>query len=118
MLPGIRVFSRYSLAIKCASKLLPVFAISGMLLASRVVASAQVTAPAPYDFGAVPANSSSTHTLTFTSTGAATVGSVSVVTEGVSGKDFQPQANDPSTTLCAGRSFSSGSTCTVDVTFS
>jgi hypothetical protein len=118
MLPGICVFYRYSLAVKRAWKLLPMLAISGMFLAGRVVAWGQATAPAPYDFGAVPANTSSTQTLTFSFTGAATIGSVPVVTEGVSGKDFQPQANDTSATLCAGRSFSSGDTCTVDVTFS
>ncbi len=118
MLPGIGSFSLLLSAIKRASKLLPAVAIAGFFAASHVAAWGQVSAPGPYNFGAVPANTSSTHTLTFTFTGSATVGSVSVVTEGVSGKDFQPQANDPSTTLCAGRSFNSGGTCTVDVTFS
>ncbi len=117
MLPGTRMFSLCASAIKRASKLLPALAVSGLLLAGRD-ARGQVVPSAPYDFGPVAANSSVTHTVTFLFTGPFTIGSVSVVTQGVAGKDFQPQANDTSTTLCARGNYFGGDSCTVDVTFS
>ena len=114
MLPGIGVFARRS----AATKVLAAAMFCWLAVAGNSRAWAQVTAPSPYDFGAVPAASTSTHSFTFSFTSAATVGSVSVVTEGISGKDFQPQANDTSATLCAGHSFTSGNSCTVHVSFS
>jgi hypothetical protein len=66
------------------------------------------------DFGSVNLRSSSPAlpiVLSFTAT--AQVGSVGVLTQGASGKDFQPAAG----TTCTAGGYSSGSSCTVNVTF-
>ena len=116
MLPGTRVTQRYSCVYR-TSKLL--FLLLALLFAgSGATLMGQVTPPPAYNFGPVSAGSTATQTLTFNFTASATIGSVSVVTQGAADKDFQSVANDPSATLCAGRSFGSGDSCTVDVTFS
>ncbi len=64
-----------------------------------------------------PAPCSNTMTLTYSVTAGTTIGSINVLTLGAPNLDFQPQASDTSTTLCAPQTYPSATTCTVDVTF-
>ena len=64
-----------------------------------------------------PTPCSNTLTLTFNVAANTTIGSVSIVTTGAANLDFQAEANDTSTTLCSAQTYSSATTCTVDVTF-
>jgi large repetitive protein len=64
-----------------------------------------------------PAPCSSTLTLTYSVSAGTSIGSVVILTTGATNLDFQPEANDTSTTLCTPRTYSSLTTCTVDVTF-
>ena len=64
-----------------------------------------------------PAPCSNTLTLTYSVTAGTTIGSIKVLTLGAPKLDFQPQASDTSTTLCAPQTYPSATTCTVDVTF-
>src|SRR6478609_9135670 len=99
MLPWICMSNRISLRPK-------VFALVALVVScTSLRLMGQVTAPPAWNFGAVSAGSNSTHTVTFQFTGAATIGSVSVVAPGAQEKDIPHTANDPSLTLCAGNSF-------------
>ena len=118
MLPGIRVFSRCASAMKRASMPLLALIILALFSTIRASASNQGSYPAPFDFGPVSTGSFVTHTITFGFRRPTAISTVSVVTQGATGKDFQPQADDSSSTLCAGHTFNSGDTCDVDVTFS
>lgn len=67
------------------------------------------------DFGAVDVGTTSAAmTLTFTFDASATLGSTSVLTQGVPNLDF---ADSGTGTCKAGTAYNSGATCTVDVTF-
>ena len=56
-------------------------------------------------------------TLTYNLAANTTIGSIKVLTQGAPNLDFQPLAKDTSTTLCALQTYTSATTCTVDVTF-
>ena len=80
----------------------------------------------PADFGSVnvcpsgatiPAPCSKTLPLTFNVPAGTTIGSISYLTLGAQNLDFKAKANDTSTTLCSAQTYSSATTCTVDVTF-
>jgi hypothetical protein len=64
-----------------------------------------------------PAPCSETFTLSFNIPAGTTIASISILTIGVPNLDFQAQASDTSTTLCAPQTYPSATTCTVDVTF-
>src|SRR4051812_12474695 len=117
MLPGILVFSRCAGAMTRAAKLLPASALLWLCSATQVLAWGHTSAASPFDFGAVSTGSSVTHTITFNFDRTTTISTILVMTQGVSGKDFQSQADDSNSTRCAGHTFNSGDTCTVDVTF-
>ncbi len=87
---------------------LPIF----LVLAWMPIASA--TAGAQTNFGSVNIGSSVSSAVTVTIASAATVGSISVVTEGAAGLDF---ANAGTGSCTAGTSYTAGQTCTVEVTF-
>jgi len=89
-----------------------------LFLGGLGVAGAQVTAPAGYSFGTVTLGQSAATTVTFNFTGTVSVASISVVTQGAIGKDFQPESPDISSTLCTAKTYTSGQSCTVDVSFS
>jgi streptogramin lyase len=65
----------------------------------------------------IPAPCSQTLTLNYNVDANTTIGSVKIFTTGATGLDFQAEANDTSTTLCSAQTYSSTTTCTVDVTF-
>ena len=85
--------------------------------ASTVVVTS-VTSASPVivsDFGTVPiGQTSATASLVFTFSGSVTIGSVTALTQGAPGLDFAVVGGG---TCAAGASFSSGNTCTVNVTF-
>jgi Bacterial Ig-like domain (group 3) len=64
-----------------------------------------------------PAPCSNTQTFSFNIPAGTTIGSVGILTTGAANLDFQAEANDTSTTLCKAQTYSSATTCTVDVTF-
>ncbi len=64
-----------------------------------------------------PAPCSNTVTLTYNVDAGTTIGGVGIFTTGAKNLDFQAEANDTSTTLCSARTYSSATTCTLDVTF-
>jgi hypothetical protein len=70
-------------------------------------------------FQSVAVGSSANTTLTFSLLAGTTVTAINVLTQGAPNLDFQPQANDTSTTLCPTSSTAHPLTviCTVDVTF-
>ncbi len=80
----------------------------------------------PVNFGSVevcPAGQttagpcSRTITLTYHVAAGTTIGGINVLTAGAKNLDFQAEASDTSTTLCSAQTYSSATTCTVDVTF-
>jgi len=84
------------------------------LLAIVFLSIASATCWAQTNFGPVNIGKSAQSTVTLTLQGAGMLGSISVVTEGVTGLDF---ANAGTGTCAAGASYKAGQTCTVDVTF-
>jgi len=64
-----------------------------------------------------PLPCSATQTVTFNISAGTTVGSIAIVTTGIPDLDFNPKASDTSTTLCKAQTYSSATTCTVNVTF-
>jgi sugar lactone lactonase YvrE len=60
---------------------------------------------------------SANQTFTFDVNAGTTIGAISVVTQGATGLDFNAQMADSSLTLCGTQTYSSATTCTVDVTF-
>ena len=93
-----------------ANGLLAILAV----LALSAGAGAQATAPS-YAFGNVNVGSTTSTTLTFTFSAATTISSVSVVTQGQTGLDFQLNTGAPGT--CAAQAYPAGATCTVGVNF-
>jgi hypothetical protein len=64
-----------------------------------------------------PAPCSANQTVTFTIPAGTTISSIPILTTGIPDLDFKAKADDPSTTLCKAQTYSSATTCTVDVTF-
>jgi len=64
-----------------------------------------------------PTPCSATKTVTFNIPAGTTISSIPILTTGQPNLDFKAKADDPSTTLCAAKTYSSPTTCTVDVTF-
>jgi sugar lactone lactonase YvrE len=64
-----------------------------------------------------PAPCSVTATLAFDVAANTTIGSVNILTQGASGKDFAATSPDSSSTLCAAGAYTNPAVCTVDVTF-
>ena len=64
-----------------------------------------------------PTPCSNTLTLNYNVAADTTIGSIKVLTQGAPSLDFHPQAKDTSTTLCSAQTYSSATTCSVDVTF-
>jgi sugar lactone lactonase YvrE len=81
--------------------------------ANNVVLKVQMVS---VDFGSVNVGSSKTLTLDYTIPAGA-IGSVNYLTHGATNLDFHAKANDTSTTLCRAGSYTSVTTCTVDLTF-
>ena len=81
--------------------------------------SAAATAgnPAPAGFGNEPVGSSTSQNVTFTFTGAGSIGAPLVVTQGVTGLDFSDAGTGTCDTNGVSYAYSIGSTCTVAVTF-
>ena len=71
------------------------------------------------NFGTVNfAASATVHSLKFIFTGTATISSISVLTQGVSGMDFSDAGTGSCTTNGPSHSYSAGDTCTLDIMFS
>ncbi len=66
---------------------------------------------------ATPSPCSQTATVSFLVEANTTIGSVNVLTQGAAGLDFTATSPDTSGTLCAAQTYTSDTTCTVDVTF-
>ncbi len=64
-----------------------------------------------------PVPCSNTQTLSFNIPAGTTIGSIGILTTGAANLDFQAEAGDTSATLCKAQTYSSATTCTVDVTF-
>ncbi|HXP10464.1 MAG TPA: hypothetical protein VN828_18320, partial [Acidobacteriaceae bacterium] len=73
--------------------------------------------PAPVNAGSEPVGSSTSQTVTFTFTGAGSIGSPLVVTQGATGLDFTDGGTGTCDTNGTSYAYSIGSTCTVAVTF-
>ena len=66
--------------------------------------------------GNVNIGASANATVTFTFSASTTISSISVVTQGTTGLDFQPRSGSPGT--CTTTTYANAATCTVNVTFS
>ena len=64
-----------------------------------------------------PSPCNATQTVTFSIPAGTTIGSIAILTTGVPDLDFKAKADDTSTTLCKAKTYTSATTCTVDVTF-
>ncbi len=64
-----------------------------------------------------PAPCSANQTVTLNIPAGTTIGSIAILTTGIPDLDFRAKADDTSTTLCTAKTYSSATTCTVDVTF-
>ncbi|MGB8539908.1 MAG: hypothetical protein WCD57_26020, partial [Acidobacteriaceae bacterium] len=73
--------------------------------------------PAPVSFESEPTGSSTTQNVTFTFTGAGTIGTPLVVTQGAAGLDFTDAGTGSCDTNGSSYAYSIGNTCTVAVTF-
>jgi sugar lactone lactonase YvrE len=85
----------------------PIFLAAWLTMASAI-------AGAQTNFGSVNIGSNAASAATLTIQNAATLGSISVVTQGATGQDF---TNAGAGTCTAGASYTAGQTCTVKVTF-
>jgi streptogramin lyase len=94
-------------------RLFVILACVCQILALNAVANAQ-TALVATNFGSVNVLSTSSQTVTYTFSGAVTLGNVSVLTGGASGLDY---ANAGTGTCLSGTNYISGNSCTVNVTF-
>ena len=88
---------------------------NGGFLQATVTVNAAIVAPTvPVDFGTISiGQTSATTSLTFTFDNVGTLGSVAVLTGGATGLDFA----NAGTGTCTANTYSAGTTCTVDVTF-
>jgi len=94
-----------------------------------IVALATATTPAhaqAVNFGSInvcpagkttPTPCNATETVTFSIPAGTTISSIPILTTGIADLDFKAKADDTSTTLCKAQTYSSATTCTVDVTF-
>jgi sugar lactone lactonase YvrE len=73
--------------------------------------------PAPVNFGSEPVASSTSQNVTFTFTGAGSIGAPLVVTQGATGLDFNDAGTGTCDTNGTSYAYSIGNTCTVAVTF-
>jgi len=73
--------------------------------------------PAPVSFGSEPVGSSTGQNVTFTFTGAGSIGTPVVVTQGAAGLDFTDAGTGSCDTNGTSHAYSIGNTCTVAVTF-
>jgi hypothetical protein len=73
--------------------------------------------PAPVSLGSEPVGSSTSQNVTFTFTGAGSIGTPLVVTQGATGLDFTDGGTGTCDTNGTTYAYSIGSTCTVAVTF-
>jgi len=64
-----------------------------------------------------PAPCTANQTVTFTIPAGTTISSIPILTTGIPDLDFKAKADDTSTTLCTAKTYSSATTCTVEVTF-
>jgi hypothetical protein len=64
-----------------------------------------------------PSPCNKNETVTFNIPAGTTIGSIAIVTTGIADLDFKAKADDTSATLCKAQTYSSATTCTVDVTF-
>ena len=64
-----------------------------------------------------PSPCSANETVTFSILAGTTISSIAIVTTGIPDLDFKAKADDPSTTLCKAQTYSSATTCTVDINF-
>jgi hypothetical protein len=64
-----------------------------------------------------PAPCSGNKTVTFSIPAGTTISSISILTTGIPDLDFKAKTDDTSTTLCKATTYSSATTCTVDVAF-
>ncbi len=67
--------------------------------------------------GGITSSCSRSRPITFNLSAGTTISGISIVTQGAPDLDYKAQANDTSTTLCTSRTYSSATSCTVDVTF-
>jgi sugar lactone lactonase YvrE len=84
------------------------------LLAAIALGMVAATSAAQTNFGAVNLGVSATDSVTVTLPNAATLGSIAVVTQGAAGMDF---LNAGGGSCAAGTNYTSGESCTVQVTF-
>ena len=73
--------------------------------------------PAPVSLGSEPVGSSTSQNVTFTFTGAGSIGTPLVVTQGATGLDFTDAGTGTCDTNGTNYAYSIGNTCTVAVTF-
>jgi hypothetical protein len=73
--------------------------------------------PSPVNFGSEPVASSTSQNVTFTFTGAGSIGTPLVVTQGATGLDFTDAGAGTCDTNGTSYAYSIGNTCTVAVTF-
>jgi len=94
-------------------------------LGALVLATNPASAQAVY-FGSInvcpagtttPAPCTANQTVTFAIPAGTRISSIPILTTGIPGLDFKAKADDTSTTLCKAKTYSSATTCTVDVTF-
>jgi len=64
-----------------------------------------------------PSPCSANETVTFSIPADTTISSIPILTTGIADLDFKAKADDTSPTLCKAQTYSSATTCTVDVTF-
>jgi hypothetical protein len=107
------------------------FAPLGVAMGAIVslVALASATTPASaqaVNFGSInvcpsgkttPAPCSANQTLTFSIPAGTTISSIPIVTTGLLDLDFKAKTDDTSSSLCKAQTYTSATTCTVDVTF-
>jgi predicted outer membrane repeat protein len=92
--------------------LIHLFAV--LLVLAPIALRAQATSPA-MALGSANVGSSTTGTVTFTFSGSTTVSSISVLTQGAAGLDFQLSTSSPGT--CTATTYSTNDTCTVNIAF-
>ena len=112
-----QVLAFFSSRLRCSIQPFLYIVSAVTLLGVGQITCAQVTNPAGYNFGTVNLGSSASTTVTFAFTSSVTVGSVTVVTQGATGQDFQATSPNSGTTLCTAKAYTSGTSCTVAVTF-
>jgi len=65
----------------------------------------------------IPSPCSTNQTVTFSIPAGTTISAIAILTTGIADLDYKAKADDTSTTLCTAKTYTSATTCTVDVTF-